>query len=31
MEITGIGQRNAYTLMRSGEFPVKTIGRQYFP
>jgi excisionase family DNA binding protein len=29
MELTGIGRDNAYRLMRSGEFPVKMIGKKY--
>ncbi|MCM2532541.1 helix-turn-helix domain-containing protein [Neobacillus pocheonensis] len=28
MEITGIGRDNAYALMRSGQFPIKMIGRK---
>ncbi|MFS0776100.1 helix-turn-helix domain-containing protein [Neobacillus sp. 3P2-tot-E-2] len=28
MKLTGIGRDKAYVLMRSGEFPVKMIGRK---
>ena len=29
MELTGLGRNKAYDLMKSGEFHVKTIGKQY--
>lgn len=29
MAITGLGRNNAYELMKSGEFHVKTIGKKY--
>lgn len=29
MKLTGIGRDNAYELMKSGEFAVKTIGKKY--
>lgn len=29
MTITGLGRNNAYELMKSGEFNVKTIGKKY--
>jgi predicted DNA-binding transcriptional regulator AlpA len=30
MALTGIGRNNAYELMRSGEFPVRVIGKRHF-
>lgn len=29
MTITGLGRNNAYELMKSGNFHVKTIGKKY--